>query len=54
MSLWSSKEAAKATNGVSLNNWVADGISIDTRTLKVGDLFVALEDQRDGDRKSVV
>ena len=48
MSLWSSKEAAKATNGVSLNNWVADGISIDTRTLKAGDLFVALEDQRDG------
>ena len=48
MNLWSSKDAAKATNGVSLNDWVADGISIDTRTLKVGDLFVALEDQRDG------
>jgi len=48
MSLWSSKDAVKATSGVSHINWVANGISIDTRTLKMGDLFVALKDQRDG------
>jgi len=48
MSLWSSKDAVKATSGMSHINWVANGISIDTRTLKMGDLFVALKDQRDG------
>lgn len=48
MSLWSSKDAVNATNGVSKIDWFADGISIDTRTLKEGDLFVALKDQRDG------
>ncbi|MEL7026584.1 MAG: UDP-N-acetylmuramoyl-tripeptide--D-alanyl-D-alanine ligase, partial [Pseudomonadota bacterium] len=45
--LWTSKEAAKATGGET-GRWKATGVSIDTRTLKPGDLFVALKDQRDG------
>lgn len=48
MTLWSSDEAAQATGGHSSHNWAATGISIDTRSLVEGDLFVALKDQRDG------
>ncbi len=40
--LWSSVEAAKATGGKASGNWVASGISIDTRTLQKGDLFIAI------------
>ncbi|MBL6932270.1 MAG: UDP-N-acetylmuramoylalanyl-D-glutamyl-2,6-diaminopimelate--D-alanyl-D-alanine ligase [Rhodospirillales bacterium] len=40
--LWTSKEAALASGGVSINDWSATGVSIDTRTLMQGDLFVAL------------
>ena len=46
--LWESKEAEKATSGRSTREWVAGGVSIDTRTIKAGDLFVALKDVRDG------
>ncbi len=46
--LWSSDEAVAATGGRSTANWVANGVSIDTRTLQPGDLFVALKDVRDG------
>lgn len=48
--LWRAREAAAATAGEldPDNGWSATGISIDTRTLKPGDLFVALQDQRDG------
>lgn len=48
MSLWTSTEAAAATGGRATAEWVADGISIDTRTIRRGDLFVALKDARDG------
>lgn len=48
MSLWTAQEAAKATNGKAKGDWACTGISIDTRTLEPGDLFVALKDQRDG------
>lgn len=48
MSLWSSAEAAKATGGRTTCDWAANGVSIDTRTLQPGDLFVALKDVRDG------
>ena len=48
MSLWTDTEAVTATKGRSTARWEADGVSIDTRTLKAGDLFVALKDQRDG------
>ncbi len=48
MSLWTAAEAAAATGGRSVGGWVASGVSIDTRTLAPGDLFVALKDVRDG------
>jgi UDP-N-acetylmuramoyl-tripeptide--D-alanyl-D-alanine ligase len=46
--LWTSVAAANATGGTSPVDWFATGVSIDTRSLVPGDLFVALEDQRDG------
>ena len=48
MGLWSSAEAVQATGGQSTADWQAQGVSIDTRTLQPGDLFVALKDVRDG------
>ena len=48
MVLWSAAEAVRATGGLSDVPWDADGVSIDTRTLQPGDLFVALTDIRDG------
>jgi UDP-N-acetylmuramoyl-tripeptide--D-alanyl-D-alanine ligase len=47
--LWNSAEAEAATLGHTAVPFLATGISIDTRTLKPGDLFVALKgDARDG------
>ncbi|WP_375254881.1 UDP-N-acetylmuramoyl-tripeptide--D-alanyl-D-alanine ligase [Yoonia sp.] len=46
--LWTSAEAVAATGGKSQHDWAANGVSIDTRTLAQGDLFVALTDMRDG------
>jgi len=43
--LWTSAEAETATGGKST---VANGVSIDTRTIRQGDLFVALSAARDG------
>ncbi len=48
MSLWTSAEAAAATGGRAVRDWACDGVSIDTRTIEPGDLFVALKDLRDG------
>lgn len=48
MTLWTSTAAVQATGGRSTQDWQANGVSIDTRTLKPGDLFVALKDIRDG------
>lgn len=48
MALWTSAEAVAATGGISTAEWQADGVSIDTRTLRPGDLFVALTAARDG------
>ena len=48
MSLWTSAEAVAATGGRSTQDWQARGVSIDTRSLQPGDLFVALKDIRDG------
>ena len=48
MSLWTSQDAASATGGHASCDWVCDGVSIDTRTLQPGDLFVALKAARDG------
>lgn len=46
--LWTADEVRAATRGTGPVDWVATGVSIDTRTLQAGDLFVALTDQRDG------
>jgi UDP-N-acetylmuramoyl-tripeptide--D-alanyl-D-alanine ligase len=46
--LWTSEEAEKATGGKALGVWAVNGVSIDTRSLQPGDLFVALKDARDG------
>jgi UDP-N-acetylmuramoyl-tripeptide--D-alanyl-D-alanine ligase len=40
--LWTSHAAAAATGGSADTSWTATGVSIDTRTLVAGDLFVAL------------
>ncbi|HKQ10520.1 MAG TPA: UDP-N-acetylmuramoyl-tripeptide--D-alanyl-D-alanine ligase [Rhizomicrobium sp.] len=49
MSLWTSAEAEAATCGKASTPFEISGLSIDTRTLKAGDLFVALKgDNRDG------
>ncbi len=48
MHLWTAADAAAATGGQTTGDWAADGVSIDTRTIKAGDLFVALRDVRDG------
>ena len=40
--LWTADEAAHATGGVCNGSWTATGVSIDSRTIIPGDLFVAL------------
>ncbi|GAB6051610.1 UDP-N-acetylmuramoyl-tripeptide--D-alanyl-D-alanine ligase [Magnetospira thiophila] len=40
--LWTAAEAAQATGGVSVTPWVAHGVSIDSRSIAPGDLFIAL------------
>jgi UDP-N-acetylmuramoyl-tripeptide--D-alanyl-D-alanine ligase len=40
--LWTGAEAARATHGEITENWQAGGVSIDSRTLKPGELFIAL------------
>ena len=46
--LWTRDAAVAATGGQSPRDWAAGGVSIDTRELAPGDLFVALKDVRDG------
>jgi UDP-N-acetylmuramoyl-tripeptide--D-alanyl-D-alanine ligase len=41
--LWTAAAAAAATGGRSNGDWAASGVSIDSRTLLPGDLFVALK-----------
>jgi UDP-N-acetylmuramoyl-tripeptide--D-alanyl-D-alanine ligase len=40
--LWTAAEAAAATGGRSTREWSARGVSIDSRTVAPGDLFIAL------------
>jgi UDP-N-acetylmuramoyl-tripeptide--D-alanyl-D-alanine ligase len=46
--LWTAAEAGEATGGQVAGDWAATGISIDSRTVAWGDLFVALSAARDG------
>ena len=48
MTLWTRDEAVAATGGTCALDWAANGVSIDTRTLEKGDIFVALSASRDG------
>ncbi len=48
MALWTATDAVAATGGATTGDWTASGVSIDTRTIAPGDLFVALKDVRDG------
>jgi len=48
-SLWTAAEATAATAGYCTRDWAANGVSIDTRSLTAGELFVALHGpNRDG------
>lgn len=40
--LWTAAEAAEATGGANSADWAASGVSIDSRSLAPGDLFIAL------------
>ncbi|MGX9357361.1 UDP-N-acetylmuramoyl-tripeptide--D-alanyl-D-alanine ligase [Roseobacteraceae bacterium S113] len=46
--LWTAAAAAAASGGRATSDWSATGVSIDTRTLQPGELFVALKAARDG------
>ncbi|MEM8740970.1 MAG: Mur ligase domain-containing protein, partial [Pseudomonadota bacterium] len=46
--LWTASDAQAATGGAGPDGWRATGISADSRSLAPGDLFVALQDARDG------
>ncbi|PZQ64740.1 MAG: UDP-N-acetylmuramoylalanyl-D-glutamyl-2, 6-diaminopimelate--D-alanyl-D-alanine ligase [Phenylobacterium zucineum] len=46
--LWTSEEIAGATGGEARGRFTATGVSIDTRSIEPGDLFVALAGVRDG------
>lgn len=40
--LWTAKDAQAATGGAVAGNWIASGVSIDSRAVETGDLFIAL------------
>ncbi len=40
--LWTAQDAEAATGGQATAHWLATGVSIDSRTISAGDLFVAL------------
>ena len=39
--IWTAAEVAAATGGVTSGDWKASGVSIDSRTIERGDLFIA-------------
>jgi UDP-N-acetylmuramoyl-tripeptide--D-alanyl-D-alanine ligase len=41
--LWTANEAAQATRGTPMADWAATGVSIDSRSVVRGDLFIALQ-----------
>ena len=46
--LWTSDEIATATGGSAAHDFAVSGVSIDTRSVEPGDLFIALAGARDG------
>jgi UDP-N-acetylmuramoyl-tripeptide--D-alanyl-D-alanine ligase len=46
--LWTAAEAAAATGGQATREFAATGLSIDSRSIAPGEMFVALRDARDG------
>ncbi len=44
--VWTAAEAAAATGGSIAANWHVSGVSIDSRTVKKGELFIALQGHR--------
>ncbi len=40
--LWTAEDAAAATGGVTPGGWTATGVSIDSRSVAAGDLFIAI------------
>jgi len=47
--IWTAKEASQALDIACVSDWNATGVSIDSRTVEKGDLFIALKgDQGDG------
>ncbi|MFM7417839.1 MAG: Mur ligase domain-containing protein, partial [Alphaproteobacteria bacterium] len=45
---WTSAELRAATNGTLAADVAVTGVSIDSRSIAPGDIFIALRDQRDG------
>ena len=45
--LWTAKDAERATNGAAEGDWIASGVSIDTRAIEPGDLFTAIRGPND-------
>lgn len=43
MSLWNSNDIANATKGQCSGTWSVNAVSIDSRSIKAGDLFIALQ-----------
>ena len=43
VTLWTAEEAARATGGRTQGDWEAKGVSIDSRAVAAGDLFIALK-----------
>ncbi|HYD99033.1 MAG TPA: UDP-N-acetylmuramoylalanyl-D-glutamyl-2,6-diaminopimelate--D-alanyl-D-alanine ligase [Alphaproteobacteria bacterium] len=41
--LWTAEDASAATHGTGPGGWAATGVSIDSRTVQPGDLFIALQ-----------
>ncbi len=46
--LWTAAEAAEATGGEARGEWAVFGLSIDSRTVAPGEMFIALTAARDG------
>lgn len=44
--LWSRREAEEATGGTATGDWQAMSVSIDSRSVKPGDLFIAIKGER--------